>query len=286
MPSAEPQTLDRSKKTRMVQIIGEIRETPEAAAGPGVFAFQHPGVLMLEMTLEERPFSRQLTNLETHLLPQASAAALTFTAMDVLEHVQNNMKVNFDRPTRFTLNALMVWRATPGRLVSEVKERPSVGRRHYLKVQERGGQRPQKGVERALSSRLAYEGILAAVTPASGARLDSYGNWSSGERNQVLSQLQAQSDTRSNTTEASARRAAGRRASYFVPRNGGLYPAVFKRTSPKAKPVPVLNLLESAPRYTPRLGFYDGAEEIWRTRLPEKLDRELAKAVAKASQSG
>lgn len=236
---------------------------------------------MMELTLEERPFNRQLTNLETHLLPQASARALTFTAMDVLEHVQNNMRVNFDRPTRFTLNALMVWRATPGRLIAEVKERPSVGRRHFLKVQERGGQRPQKGIERALSSRLAYDGVLAAVAPASGARLDSYGNWSAGERNQVLSQLRAQSDSKANTTEASARRSR-RRATYFVPRNGGLYPAVFKRTSPRAKPVPVLNLLESAPRYTPRLGFYDGAEEIWRSRLPEKLNRELERAVARA----
>ena len=239
---------------------------------------------MIEMELQERPFARQLTNLETHLLPKASAAALTFTAMDVLEHVRNNMKVRFDRPTRFTLNALMVWRATPGRLVAEVKERPSVGRRHYLKVQEQGGQRPQKGIERALSSRLAYDGILAAVAPASGARLDRYGNWSAGERNQVLSQLGAQSDTRANTTDASKRRAGGRRASYFVPAHGGLYPAVFKRTSPKAKPVPVLNLLDRAPRYTPRLGFYDGAEEIWRKRLPEKLNRELEKAVARAGQ--
>lgn len=240
---------------------------------------------MIEMTLDERPFARQLTNLETHLLPEASAQALNFTAMDVLEHVQNNMKTRFDRPTRFTLNALMVWRARPSRLVAEVKERPSVGRRHYLKVQEQGGVRPMKGIERALSARLAYDGILAAVAPASGARLDGSGNWSSGERNQVLSQLGAQSDSAANQTDASAKRARGRRATYFVPRNGGLYPAVFKRSGPKAKPVPVLNLLETAPRYTPRLGFYDGAEEIWRTRLPEKLNRALAKAVARAAQT-
>ena len=240
---------------------------------------------MMELTLDQRPFERQLTALEERHLPRASANALTFTAMDVLEHVQERMRVEFDRPTRWTLNAFMVWRAQPSRLVAEVKERPSVGRRHYLKVQERGGQRPQKGIERALQERLPYEGILTAIAPASGARLDAYGNWSAAERNQALSALGAQRDSHMNQTDASRKRARGRRATYFVPRNGGLYPAIWKRTSPKAAPVPVANLLESAPRYMPRLGFMEGAEKIWRERLAEKLNRELTPAVQRA-QSG
>jgi len=240
-----------------------------------------PRFIMLNLALDDSAFSRQLTNLERAQLPFAAANALNDTAADVLAHMQDRMKVVFDRPTRFTLNAFMVWRATKSRLEAQVKERPSMGRRHYLKVQESGGPRPATGLEGLLTTRLAYQGFIAAVTPAGGARLDAFGNWSVGERNQALSALGAQRDARSNTTEASRKRKPGR-ATYFVPRNGGLSPGVYKRSGPKAEPVKVLNFVERVPVYSERLGFYDGAEQVWRARLPGHLNRRLEQAVASA----
>ena len=236
---------------------------------------------MIQLEWDDRDFQRQMTNLEARQLPFASAMALNDTAKEMLEQVQQNMRDRFDRPTRFALNAFMVWRATKSKLVAEIKERPSVGPRHFLKVQEAGGARPQTGLDKGFATRLAYEGIIAAVTPASGARIDGFGNWSSGERNQVLSALGAQRDQAANSTVASRKRARGR-ASYFVPRNGGLSPGVYKRASPGAEPVKVLHFHEFMPRYQERLGFFDQVGETWRDSFAGHLRKRLAEAVATA----
>lgn len=232
----------------------------------------------LSINLDDAAFRRQLTNLEVTQLPFASAMALNDTAYDALKHIQDRMEVVFDRPTRWTKNAMMVWRASKTNLESQVKERPSVGPRHYLKVEEYGGSRPQTGVEKLLAANVAWSGYLAAAIPAAGAKLDSYGNWSPGERNQVLSALGAQRDKRTNQTEASKKRAKGR-ASYFVPKSGKS--GVYRRTS-GGEVSKVLTFTSSAPHYTKRLGFYDGVEEVWSRVLPDHLDRRLAEAVAKA----
>ncbi|NEX45195.1 hypothetical protein [Pseudotabrizicola algicola] len=233
----------------------------------------------LSIRLDDRAFGRQLSNLERVQLPFAAANALNDTAADALKHIQDRMDVVFDRPTRWTKNALMVWRAKKGNLEAQVKERPSVGSRHYLKVQEAGGVRPQTGVEKLLAGRVAYAGIIAAALPAAGAKLDSYGNWSGGERNQVLSALGAQRDRAANQTEASRKRAKGR-ASYFVPKHG-LSPGVFKRTV-TGELSKVLTFTTAMPRYDQRLGFYDGVQEVWSDKLPGHLNRRLAEAVASA----
>lgn len=234
---------------------------------------------MLSIQLDDKLLGRQLTNLERVQMPFAAARALNDTAADALKHIQDRMGVVFDRPTRFTKNALMVKRATKTVLEAEVKERPSAGRRHFLKVQEAGGARPQTALERLLSERVAFAGIIAAAVPASGARLDGFGNWSIGERNQAVSSIGAQRDTRSNTTEASRKRNK-KRATYFVPQ-AGLAPGIWKRTA-GGDLSKVLTFTTSMPRYTPRLGFYDGVEEVWRASLPDHLRRRLAEAVATA----
>lgn len=67
-------------------------------------------------------------------VPQATAWALNATAYDAFGHLQKTMGEVFDRPTRWTLNAFHVWRADKRTLQAVVTERPSVGKRHYLKV--------------------------------------------------------------------------------------------------------------------------------------------------------
>lgn len=248
----------------------------------GRSAFQ--GVVMdrivMGLDLDAVPLKRHLSNLEQAQLPFAASRALNDTAYDVLDHIKERMRVVFDRPTRWTLNALMVKPARKNDLEAVVKERPSVSARHYLKVQEGGGPRGQTGVEKLLSSKLAYSGLIQAVLPAENARLDGFGNWSSGERNQVLAALAAQRDATANTSDASRKRSKGR-ATYFVPK-GGLAPGVYKRASPGADPQRVLKFTAKTPTYRPLLGFYDGAAEIWAARLPDHLAKRLEQAVAAA----
>jgi hypothetical protein len=240
------------------------------------------GVAMddLRLTLDDTAFLRQLSAFQVTQLPKAGSLALNDTAYDVLKEIQNRMDVVFDRPTRFTKNALMVWRAKPDNLEAQVKERPTVGSRHYLKIQETGGIRPKTGLEKLMASNLPYGGIVGAIIPASGARLDGFGNWSMGERNQVLSQLQAQRDTTANETAASRKRKRGKSPGrYFVPKSdkGGVY-----RRSDDGTVTKVLTITDHMPSYKPRLGFYDTAADLWAARLPKHLARHLAKGLLEA----
>jgi len=235
---------------------------------------------MLNIALDDRELQAHLERISDRQVRIASSWALNDTARDVLTHVQNRMDEVFDRPTPFTKNAFTIRGARPDNLVAEVKERPSVGRRHFLKVQESGGARGRTGLEGLLDARLAYDGIITAVAPAAGAKLNAYGNWDTGERNRALSAVQAQRDTRSNTT-ASSRKRNRRRAGFFVPKAGsGLSPGIWKREA-DGTISKVLHFTRSMPVYAPRLGFFDGAEDVYRLKLPDHLRRTIAKMAAR-----
>jgi hypothetical protein len=239
------------------------------------------GWAMLHMHVDPSDLARGLSDVERKQVPIATVWALNDTAKDVLDHMQVRMRIVFDNPTRFATNAFMVWRANKSTMTAEIKERPSVGSHHFLKVQEVGGARPKTGLERLMTSRLAYDGDITAIVPASGAKLNSFGNWSPGERNKVLSAVQAQGDTRSNSTAASKSRRKTR-VGYFVPRAGSkLSPGVWKRQG-KNKLTKILHFTTAMPKYRARLGFYDGAEDVYEARFPINFSRAFEKAMMTA----
>lgn len=241
---------------------------------------------MLKVWADDTGLMRNLHQLADKDIRRAASWALNDAADDVLKDVQSRMDQVFDRPTRFTKNAFMVRKAGPNRLEAVVTERPSVGRRHYLKTQELGGQRGQTGLEALLSSRLSYAGIIQSVMPAGGARLDAHGNWSNAERNQALSAVQSQRDATTNTT-ADARKRKRKRAGFFVPREGSaLSPGIWKRSA-DGTISKVLHFSAVAPAYTKRLGFFDGAQEVWERNFPHHLRRTIGRMVERAaSRSG
>lgn len=236
---------------------------------------------MLALTLDDREMQAHLSRLSDRQVRIAGSWALNDTARDVLAHVQARMDQVFDRPTPFTKNAFTVKGARPDNLVAEVGERPSVGKRHYLKVQEAGGVRGRTGLEGLLDARLAYDGIITAIVPAGGARLDAYGNWSTAERNRALSAVQAQRDTRTNTTAASRKRNR-KRAGFFVPSaESRLSAGIWKRDA-DGSISKVVHFTRAMPVYDKRLGFYDGAEQVYRLKLPAHLTRTIAKMAARS----
>ncbi len=245
---------------------------------------------MITIGIDDRQLRQNLRDLADKDVRTAASWALNDLAVDVRDHMHSRMDLVFDRPTRFTKNAIPVLRgARPNRLEAEVGERPSVGGRHYLKVQERGGGRGMTGVEGLLSLNLPSELDIRAAIPATGspfeaAKLDAHGNWSTGERNQVLSALRAQRDATSNQTDKSKKRKS-KRATYFAPKHG-LAPGVYRRRGADDIPVRVLKFSSKVPQYRKRLGFYDGAEEIWRKNLPHHLRRTLAKVAARRPGRG
>jgi len=240
----------------------------------------------LSMHMDITDFIRRTNDISRRHLPQAEVWALNWTADDALESLKDRMQVRFDRPTPFTQNAFHVWRATKANRVAKVQERPTVARRHFLKVQEEGGTRPRKGIEAMLSSMASQAGeAVMGVVPTTGARLDAFGNWSSGERNQAVAGVRAIAARGGAPAGTRGRRGA----TYFTPAHGGLSPGIWKRTAPDSL-TKVATFLPRTPGYNPQLGFMDTSGEVYRERLPinfrRALDRALATARAPGGRSG
>jgi hypothetical protein len=202
-------------------------------------------------------------------VPFATAMALNDTANHALDLVKKQMDLVFDRPTPFAKNAFMVWRATKSTLVAEVKERPSVGRKHFLKVQERGGKRPKTGMER---NRIAYAGSVAAIIPAAKAKRDAYGNWSAGERNKALKGIASPG----SLTPTGKRK----RVEYFLPDAGELSPGIWRRQGKTLTKIAMF--VDQMPDYRPTLDFMGTASKAALAKFPEAFNRRFAEAMATA----
>lgn len=231
---------------------------------------------------------RQLSNMPRQI-PFALASALTASAQKVREAEKAEMQAVFDRPTRFTLNSLFVDRATKTRPMAIVYfKQPRSGGKHYLLPQVYGGVRPQKRFEK----RLENAGLLPrgwVTRPGKGARLDSSGNMSRGQINQVLSVLQAQGDSYSNTTKRSAKRARKPRGFFASTqqgraqaRNGGQLPlGVWERVGGGAQVRNILFFVPSA-TYRKRFRFHEVALRTHAAHFPALLQVAINKAVETA----
>jgi hypothetical protein len=246
------------------------------AETPGAFSIW--GLAVFNLRLDGRDFQRRTSQIISRHLPQAEVWALNWTAQDVVEAMQGRMRVVFDRPTRFTLNAFRIQFATKARRTATVTEKDLQGRRHFLKVQEEGGARPQTGLERMMTGQ-GGGGAVAAAVPTSAARLDASGNWSAGERNQAVAQVLAQQRGGPAPSGRGASRRGG--ASYFVPRNGGLSPGIWKRTGP-GQIAKIISFISRPARYGEKLGFAEEALRVYRAKLPENFQRALRRALSTA----
>ncbi|WP_440640275.1 hypothetical protein ACSHT2_02720 [Bradyrhizobium sp. PUT101] len=221
---------------------------------------------------------KALRNLAERDAPIVTAYALTKTAQDIKAEEVDTMKAVFDRPTRFTLNALYVKPATKTDLVAEVYFKDgfgSVPAWRYLGPQVEGGARVHKSFERAL----IRSGIMAQsefAVPGSGAKLDSSGNISGGTITRILSQLGAaeqSSGYKANQTAKSRARAKKKNVGrYFVLRPGAggragrnVAPGIYYRADLREM-VPVIMFVKP-PRYQKRFPFYERAQAVFQQKL-------------------
>lgn len=124
-------------------------------------------------------------------IPYATSLAINSTAKDVQEGLVNEMKSVFDRPTRWTLNSLMVEFANKQNQTAVIRFKDdSAGGRSaekYLTPEILGGYRNVKGFEKVLK-RLGMPDGTEAV-PASRFILDRYGNFSKSSVNKIINLL-------------------------------------------------------------------------------------------------
>lgn len=239
-----------------------------------------------------------LGNLAKEDAPIVTAYALTKTAGDIKSAEIDSMKSVFDRPTRFTLNALRTKPATKRDLVAEVFFKDGFGSIpawRYLGPQVAGGARVHKAHEK----RLIRAGHMTAeeyAVPGAGAKLDASGNISGSTIERILSQLGAAEQFagyQANATNSRRSKAKQKKAgTYFVLRAGAsgrsnrsVAPGIYHRTGLKEM-VPVIMFVK-APRYQKRFPFYETAGATFDkhlvARAREGWDRFVGSKLKKAA---
>lgn len=239
---------------------------------------------MLRITVDPQieKMRAQMSRLEREQLPFATAVALTKTAKFVEAELRKEMGRVFDRPTRYTLNSLRTKPATKRSLFAEVKVKDESFKAaapiKWLSPQIYGGPRGAKRSEDLLRQR----GILLPgyfVVPGAGARLDSAGNISRGQMQQILSALGAQFDVYQRTSRGQKRNKATRQI--FAIRNPGerLPPGVYQRVRAGVRP---LLIFVRQPRYRKRLRFFEIADAVGRSRFRLEFALAMRRALATA----
>lgn len=222
----------------------------------------------------------------------AIARALSRTAVVVKAAEVREMKDVFDRPTPYALNAVYVKSATKQDLTARVwvKDDTSKGTpaNKFLGPQIAGGLRGLKRFEKALRSKgFLPDGMIAV--PASGAKLDAYGNMDRGQIVQMLAYLNAfgEEGYRANMTDKK-RKAFRKRQSraYFVgrPRDGKLPLGVWQRVNfAQGNALKPILLFVDAPRYeSERFDFFYVAEITVKKTFKPELKASLEHAWATA----
>lgn len=221
---------------------------------------------------------RALRDLSDRDAPFVTAYALTQTAKDIKADEVDTMQSVFDRPTRFTLNALYVKPATKRDLVAEVNFKDgfgSVPAWRYLGPQVEGGAR----VHKAHELRLIRAGIMRAdefAVPGSETKLDAFGNMSGSAIERILSQLGAaeqKAGYQANQTAKSRVRAKKKGTGrYFLLRPGAggradrkVAPGIYYRAGLRDM-VPVIMFVRP-PRYQKRFPFYERAQVVFDRKL-------------------
>lgn len=243
----------------------------------------------LRIDIDTLPVSQAIARAANKQIPFAIALALTETARRVEKAEIKVMRQRFDRPTRYTLNSLMVQKATKTRQQARVWMRDwspkGTPAQKYLNPQVYGGERAHKRSERALIAIGAMKPDEYAV-PAAGARIDAYGNMSRGQIVQILSALRAFSEQGYSANRTSSARSQRKRrgSDYFAGDPGGGGRGVWQRVSTGWGEAirPVLLFTESAPKYRKRLPFQQVAENVSRKYLQAEFIDALDYAIRTA----
>jgi hypothetical protein len=228
--------------------------------------------------VESGDLMRNIQNLAAEDAPMVTAYALTKTGQDIKQAQIETMKEVFDRPTKFTLNALYLKPATKRDLTAEVYFKEGYGSIpawRYLGPQVEGGPRVHKSHE----TRLIRAGVMKPeefAVPGKGAKLDGFGNMSGSTIERILSQVQAaeqwagyQANETARSRKRNKKRNTGR---YFVLRPDGsgragrnVAPGIYFRAGP-GDMVPVIMFVRQ-PRYKKRYPFFEVAEKTFNDRL-------------------
>jgi hypothetical protein len=233
--------------------------------------------------------------------PSLTAKALTQAAFRVQDKTYAQMRSKFDRPTPFVMKGLRVKPAEKTEFPMEarvfVKDFPISGHNSFsdqyqsglaniIGHQFGGGRRQRK----LLEARLQQRGLITAseyLVPGKAAKLDSYGNISRGQLQQILSQLYIRQSGYDNLPTGSKRskRNVKRAGEIFWStgikgyatnqgHNGTLSKGVWLRTNGGRSLKPLM-IVVKRPNYKQRIDMQSIADEVMAKDFPALFNKAL-----------
>lgn len=238
---------------------------------------------MLAVKFDTSVLERKFSGIEKKQLPFATALTLTWTARDMQEAIKRAMPSEYDRPKRYTVEGVFLKAATKAKLEAYVFLRDEATKGtapvKFLAPSVYGGHRRVKRFERALRATGAIKGTELAI-PASGAKLDSYGNVSAGTIVQMLSNLGA-NPSGANTPIGKLRKRGKKKGNDWFVGTIGNQRAIFKREGKTLKTYFLL-VEESTVTYPKQFAFFDIAEHAFKRSFKKNWESALAYALRTA----
>lgn len=246
----------------------------------------HPQGLQIEAIIEAK--LQRFLVLGEKAIRWAVADAMTSAGADAQSHLRKVTPSYIDRPTPFTLRSIGRW---PG-YVKPTTLNQWIGFKavrggaagHYLEPIVFGGSRRQKRSEERLNNAGIPERYLMP-TGRYPAKLNTYGNISSGTYIQVLSQLKALSSLGFTGNASNSRRSKAKRSArpFFIHnswRSKKGHRAVFTRVG-KRKIGAVFFLTDTRPRYHKQFPAQDILAQRYQQRLSAALTLFLTRKLDK-----
>lgn len=262
--------------------------------------------MRLQIKGEVSEVKKYISQIQLQELPFASSLALTRTAEYSRKQIIDEMRRQFDRPKPSTLSErsgpIYIKTASKSKYPNDysevrVKDQPlpkGVPPIVWLAHQIYGGTRAAKRSEDLLRN----AGILPRgwyTVPGEGARMDRYGNMSTGQIQQILSALQSARDSRQNTRYAyqgitdrkgnTESRNAKSQKKYFLAlpsslKTRHLAPGVWQRYGRKDWQVRPVLIFVRRVSYRRRIRFYDICQQSAQYRFKFELHVAMKRALS------
>ena len=224
---------------------------------------------------------RRTSNMIARQMPYAMMLSVNDTASFLVRINKKHMQRTFDNANAYTLNAFFHTRATKKNPIAIVQRKEKPSGRHYLEVQESGGQRPQKAVEKLIDMRVPYPGIVRAVLPTSrtGGKAN---NILMSQVNKVIGGFGSGSAPVAFTRSKKGA-SASKAIRYFTAeggrggsKTGGIY-----RVTGNGKPQKLFHILDYLPIYRKKYDF----QPLMRKFAGKHFDLMIKKNIAKAMRT-
>ena len=227
--------------------------------------------------VNSKQFERKMLRIEREVR-FAAMLALNDTGFDVRRAVQGELRQRLDRPTRYTLGAIYVTKASKSHLVATIglkganQSTTPNAPQETIGQQFKGGRRKRKKIEQALT-KLGLIGPSDYVVPGRGAALNRYGNISLAVTRRIVRELAGTGRKRANT--AATLTSSG--AMFWSDGTKGLSKGVF-RVMPN-QGIKAILTVHSPPKYTARINVRRVGERVARRTFAGHYRRALVRAL-------